>query len=157
MNSAVYNFKRYEDSSLEYTGINRHVADENIGLFSTVISKDEYREMATAQNASMQENPFKKKIIVEQPVQRSLTSKKIYTIPETLEQDNVSEETDNLTFKEIDLSKFRIGTVVRHTTFGKGKVTGIKTGKIMVSFAATNKTLSFPMVIEKGLVTVEEW
>lgn len=76
MNSAVYNFKRYEDSSLEYTGINRHVADENIGLFSTVISKDEYREMATAQNASMQENPFKKKIIVEQPVQRSLTSKK---------------------------------------------------------------------------------
>ena len=71
-----------------------------------------------------------------------------------MEQDNVSEETDNLTFKEIDLSKFRIGTVVRHTTFGKGKVTGIKTGKIMVSFAATNKTLSFPMVIEKGLVTV---
>lgn len=161
MNSAVYNFKRYEDSSLEYTGINRHVADENIGLFSTVISKDEYREMATAQNASMQENPFKKKIIVEQPVQKSLTSKKQYIVSETLKQGNVAEETipltESLAFKEIDLSKFRVGTVVRHTTFGKGKVTGIKPGKIMVSFATTNKTLSFPMVIEKGLVTVEDW
>jgi hypothetical protein len=36
MNDAVYKFKRYEDSSLEYTGINRH-EDENIGLYDTVI------------------------------------------------------------------------------------------------------------------------
>ncbi len=35
MNDAVYKFKRYEDSSLEYTGINRH-AGEKIGGFDTV-------------------------------------------------------------------------------------------------------------------------
>ena len=35
MNDAIYKFKRYEDASLEYTGINKH-ADENIGLFDTV-------------------------------------------------------------------------------------------------------------------------
>lgn len=41
MNDAVYNFKRYEDASLEYTGINKH-AGENIGLYDTVISAKEY-------------------------------------------------------------------------------------------------------------------
>ena len=30
MNEAVYKFKRYEDASLEYTGINRHGKDENV-------------------------------------------------------------------------------------------------------------------------------
>lgn len=35
MNDAVYKFKRYEDSSLEYTGINRHEG-ERIGGYDTV-------------------------------------------------------------------------------------------------------------------------
>lgn len=42
MNDAVYKFKRYEDSSLEYTGISRH-ANEEIGLYDTVISAQEYK------------------------------------------------------------------------------------------------------------------
>ena len=35
MNDAVYKFKRYEDSSLEYTGINKHEG-EKIGLYDTI-------------------------------------------------------------------------------------------------------------------------
>jgi hypothetical protein len=42
MNDAVYKFKRYEDASLEYTGINKH-ADENIGLYDTVLSAEDYK------------------------------------------------------------------------------------------------------------------
>lgn len=41
MNDAVYKFKRYEDASLEYTGINKHEG-EDIGLFSTVLSRRDY-------------------------------------------------------------------------------------------------------------------
>lgn len=41
MNDAVYKFKRYEDASLEYTGINKHEG-EDIGLFSTVLSRKDY-------------------------------------------------------------------------------------------------------------------
>lgn len=44
MNDAVYKFKRYEDASLEYTGINRHEG-ENIGLYDTVISAQDYRSI----------------------------------------------------------------------------------------------------------------
>lgn len=41
MNDAVYKFKRYEDSSLSYTGINKHEG-EDVGLFDTVLSRDDY-------------------------------------------------------------------------------------------------------------------
>ncbi len=43
MNDAVYKFKRYEDASLEYVGINKH-AGEDIGLYDTVISDEDYKE-----------------------------------------------------------------------------------------------------------------
>jgi hypothetical protein len=45
MNDAVYKFKRYEDASLEYIGINKHGEDENVGLFSTVVSSDDSKAM----------------------------------------------------------------------------------------------------------------
>jgi predicted house-cleaning noncanonical NTP pyrophosphatase (MazG superfamily) len=41
MNDAVYKFKRYEDASLSYTGINKHDG-ENVGLFDTTISSGEF-------------------------------------------------------------------------------------------------------------------
>ncbi len=42
MNDAVYKFKRYEDSSLVYAGINKH-ENQSVGLFDTVLSADEYQ------------------------------------------------------------------------------------------------------------------
>ena len=45
MNDAVYKFKRYEDASLTYTGIDKHTG-ENVGLYNTVISRDDYNAMA---------------------------------------------------------------------------------------------------------------
>ena len=44
MNDAVYKFKRYEDASLIYIGINKHEG-EDIGLFDTVISSEGSREI----------------------------------------------------------------------------------------------------------------
>jgi hypothetical protein len=41
MNDAVYKFKRYEDSSLTYTGIWKH-KDEDVGLYDTVLSAEDY-------------------------------------------------------------------------------------------------------------------
>ncbi len=42
MNDAVYKFKRYEDPSLTYSGINKH-AGEKVGLYSTVIEESEFK------------------------------------------------------------------------------------------------------------------
>lgn len=41
MNDAVYKFKRYEDASLVYVGINKHESEE-VGLYDTVLNATEY-------------------------------------------------------------------------------------------------------------------
>lgn len=43
MNDAVYKFKRYEDASLSYIGINKH-ENEDVGLYDTVLSSNDYQE-----------------------------------------------------------------------------------------------------------------
>lgn len=53
MNDAVYKFKRYEDSSLAYAGIDRH-AGEDVGLYSTVLRRQDYEEMAGRLTRSME-------------------------------------------------------------------------------------------------------
>ena len=45
MNDAVGKFKRYEDASLEYIGINRHADETRIGLNDTVITRAEYQRV----------------------------------------------------------------------------------------------------------------
>ncbi len=44
MNQAVFAFRRYEDASLRYTGIESHEGLTHYGLYDTVISVDEYRK-----------------------------------------------------------------------------------------------------------------
>jgi hypothetical protein len=41
MNDAIYKFKQYEDSSLDYSGICKH-DEQFIGGFDTVVSREEY-------------------------------------------------------------------------------------------------------------------
>ena len=53
MNDAVYKFKRYEDASLSYTGINRHEGEDR-GGWDTVLSDADYNKMFTLQQASME-------------------------------------------------------------------------------------------------------
>ncbi len=53
MNDAVYKFKRYEDASLSYTGINRHDGEDR-GGWDTVLSDADYNKMFTLQQASME-------------------------------------------------------------------------------------------------------
>jgi hypothetical protein len=44
MNQAVYSFKRYEDSSLEYSWINRHAFEEKVWGFDQTITVEEFRD-----------------------------------------------------------------------------------------------------------------
>ncbi len=47
MNDAVYKFKRYEDRSLDYTGVDRHQEDSNVGLYNTTLSAEDYANLRT--------------------------------------------------------------------------------------------------------------
>lgn len=51
MNDAVYKFKRYEDTSLSYTGINKHEG-EDIGLYDTVLSRKDLTKIFVNQESA---------------------------------------------------------------------------------------------------------
>ncbi len=52
MNDAIFKFKRYEDASIAYTGIDKH-ADGDIGGWDTVLKKNEYMALFNKQQLSM--------------------------------------------------------------------------------------------------------
>lgn len=52
MNDAIFKFKRYEDASLTYTGVNKHIADE-VGGWDTTIRKIQYEKLFYNQQSSM--------------------------------------------------------------------------------------------------------
>ena len=54
MNDAIFKFKRYEDASLTYTGINKHTADE-VGGWDTTIRRTQYEKLFYNQQSSMSE------------------------------------------------------------------------------------------------------
>lgn len=67
MNDAVYKFKRYEDASLIYTGIDKHTG-ENVGLYSTVISREDYDAMAGQLADSMKADAQREDDLPERPI-----------------------------------------------------------------------------------------
>ena len=155
MNDAVYHFKRYEDASLEYTGINKHVDDENVGLFSTVISKDEYERMdelqkqsmtAKARRAEAKERREAKVTTVKQPaepkpkftvIKPTATSEpKVYpqlapepVMPKAAEPVAAVPQAKASEIKpapaEMDLSIFVPGCRINHNKFGAGIITDV--------------------------------
>jgi len=50
MNDAVYKFKRYEDSSLVYIGVNKHEG-EDAGLYDTVLSSKDYKKFEVVEES----------------------------------------------------------------------------------------------------------
>lgn len=178
MNEAVYNFKRYEDASLEYTGISRHADDENIGLFSTVISKKDYEEMAAAQSDSMKENPFRTVAVAaasgssekkpekkpEIKSQKKPTAHTTYTVhngyavPGLDNSDTMKAADETPEYKTtVDLSKLRVGTIVTNAKYGEGRISKFKPGKVLVAFKDKLAAFVFPQAFEQGHLKVKEW
>ena len=55
MNDAIFKFKRYEDASLFYTGIDKHKGHD-VGGWDIVLKREEYDEMFDRQRRSMKSN-----------------------------------------------------------------------------------------------------
>ena len=81
MNDAVYKFKRYEDASLIYTGIDKHTG-EDVGLYSTVISRADYDAMAGQLAASMEAAPQQDDDIPDKPVFINVSDEDEEYVPE---------------------------------------------------------------------------
>ena len=93
MNDAIFKFKRYEDSSLSYTGIDKHEG-EDIGGWDIVIKRSEYENLFYNQQLTIMENSEQKSEI-------------IIDLPDTygLYQDSEDESIDDVVSMEIPLKK----------------------------------------------------
>ena len=151
MNDAVYKFKRYEDASLSYTGINRHQG-EKVGGYDTVVSNEDYSNMFSLQQASM-EAPE------QAPLDPPDTSAAIPTVrPKPVLPKSTAQSTAALTprEKQIDTSSIKIGSALRHKAFGLGTVKTINGGRIIVTFDGVDKVFQFPGAVQQGFLSIPE-
>ena len=141
MNDAIFKFKRYEDSSLSYTGIQKHVSDE-VGGWDTTIRREEYEKLFYNQQATMEatsdtyENEENNSHSITNDITPlSLAHSSVYT---TVVEDKQKETSPH------DLSDITVGTVVIHSKFGEGIIVNIdKAGKyIRVTFSVGEKTFA---------------
>ena len=174
MNDAVYKFKRYEDASLSYTGINRHEG-ENRGGWDTVITDADYNKMFALQQASMEapapaandvpENPVSRFIKADKPLSEKKPTAVAkeptpYKNPERLAEAVVApkqvEPVTPAPKKEVDLSRVKIGCRLRHKAFGIGVVNRIDHGVIVVAFGNAEKKFPFPGALLEGFLSLPE-
>ncbi len=164
MNDAIFKFKRYEDASLIYTGIDKHKSDE-IGGWDTVIRREEYEKLFYNQQATMEANQrddsSEEEIIIEKPksaptpvvtAKPSLVTAQYGVKSPVLEQPMVKKEKEH----EMDLSSVKIGTTVKHKIFGEGVVAKLNDRHIYVEFKAGQKNFIFPDAFKQGFLNIIE-
>lgn len=184
MNDAVYKFKRYEDSSLSYTGIDKHEG-ENVGGYDTVLTSDEYKNLFASQQLSMtaitqgfddlpdvaidfgsDDEDEEEDIPATTRSRPSVNTRMIK--PEV--RNNVPVHSNGRTSSTptliqskpieapkstIDTSGIKRGSPIIHKTFGKGTVVKITDDKITVAFGKAEKMFVFPDAIQSGFLRME--
>ena len=171
MNDAIFKFKRYEDSSLSYTGIDKHEG-KDIGGWDTVIKREEYQQLFFNQQATMEVPKVIQSEPVEKEVQVTKVQRKIDKKPEKQQViEHEAKPTTSIAPQEksavvkrkqvqpaekpvFDLSGVVEGVIVQHKSFGKGTVTKLDRDKkrIRVKFVDGEKQFVFPDVFKGGFL-----
>lgn len=169
MNDAIFKFKRYEDSSLSYTGIDKHEG-KDVGGWDTVLKKEEYEQLFYNQQATMETTPsaqpdkpdrignvdipVKKPEPVSKPKTEYITGQYGVKPPVPI----VIKEPERKKEIQIDLSGVVEKATVYHKTFGEGTVTKLDKAKkhIRVKFAVGEKNFIFPDAFEMGFLRTEK-
>ncbi len=167
MNDAIFKFKRYEDSSLSYTGIDMHEG-KDVGGWDTVLKKEEYEKLFYNQQSTMDMPEAEQPAPVEdipapKPVQpktpAALKPRQSYVTGQYGVKPTVSMVAEEKTSPRaqqpaqpepdpVDYSKIIVGAKVLHKSFGEGTITKIDQKKTKIDVAFANGSKSF--IIEKS-------
>ncbi len=165
MNDAIFKFKRYEDSSLSYTGIEKHVSDE-IGGWDTVIRREEYEKLFYNQQATMEAPKIEvAEEYIEEPKTPIIERKVVPTSPTLVTVAYGVKSPVTTTVQkaekppkiEIDLSGAVVGATVVHKKFGEGTISNIDKAQkyIKIAFSVGEKMFVFPTCFEQGFLTIK--
>lgn len=171
MNDAIFKFKRYEDSSLSYTGIDKHEG-KDIGGWDTVIKREEYEQLFYNQQSTMESTKYPLEteaellMVAETPVPnmeklKISTTAKPNLVTESfgikkpeLPKTPVIPQVQKPEVVDLDLSGVNVGVAVTHKAFGAGTVTWIDKAQkhIRVTFNVGEKTFIFPDAFKQGFL-----
>lgn len=162
MNDAIFKFKRYEDASLIYTGIDKH-KNEEVGGWDTTIRRKEYERLFYNQQFSM--NDITQHLYVankDNDVKKNKDIIKNSSDDVQKSKDSIEQKADTSLDEEKDwdniLSSLSVGSHVYHNKFGKGEI--IKIGKdndkyVYIKFVVGEKKFVFPDAFVNGFLMVE--
>lgn len=168
MNDAIFKFKRYEDASLTYTGINKHDNDE-VGGWDTTIRKTQYERLFYNQQSSMSaidhstytqttESPKEVRPVNRETVKPAAVQAKpaVATQPTKplvvpVSKPEPASGSDDLRAR---LEKIEVEDLVHHKKFGKGEVVKINKNEkfIFIKFMLGEKKFIFPDAFLMGFL-----
>lgn len=160
MNQGIFGFRKYENSSLSYTGIDKH-AGESVGGWDTVLRREEYEELYGKQQATMTDfeeilisekysaekagNTAENEIaaaVTDNAVTNNATANDAATALQKQDEEKLAAEK---ALQEM-LQKVQVGVTVTHKKFGSGTIVWIDSAKkyIRIKFDAGEKQFVFP-------------
>lgn len=167
MNDAVYKFRRYEDASLSYTGIEKHEYNARVGLFDTSLSREDYENMkrrdsllnangyairseSSTPNADAPTSVATKQTSVEPKRASSFSIQKTNAVKTDSAEvsktapANATPQPVAEAVSQEDLNKLGRGSIVRHKAFGSGRVVSVAGDKITVNLGGKERVFKFP-------------
>ena len=163
MNQAIYQFKRYEDASLVYTGIDAHDEDE-IGGWDTSIRKEEYNRLFYNQQASMAADVSEEVDIPDIPVKpapkptptaakpQSVTAQFGFKSPEPEKPKPMAAKKE----PEIRAPEVTVGMKVYHKVFKDGTVVKFDGKFVTVRFGIGEKKFQYPNGFTGGFLEIRQ-
>ena len=174
MNDAIFKFKRYEDASLTYTGIDKHTNDE-VGGWDTTIRRTQYEKLFYNQQSSMSEVDYSaysrnSEVVEDKRAEQQRTAVKVERPqPKPVVQPQPTRSAvpaspkssaapNNAEFDlKTQLESLAVDSTVLHKKFGRGTVVKINKNEkfIHIKFTLGEKKFIFPDALLMGFLEVE--
>lgn len=149
MNQGIFGFRKYENSSLSYTGIDKH-AGEAVGGWDTVLRREEYDALYSKQQATLTD--FEKALLPGAYLDDSVIER-----PASAPAGVNGESEQGKDIWETVLANVKAGDGVTHKKFGDGTITWIGVDKkyLKVKFAVGEKQFIFPDAFVMGFLSLK--
>ena len=168
VHDAIFKFKRYEDASLTYTGVNKHVDDE-VGGWDTTIRKTQYEKLFYNQQYSMvsmddsvysdveETKPIERKEVVKKPHSQSKPVVSSQPVKQPIPSKPSLQPTQAKVDIKAQLDALTVDSIVHHKKFGKGTVVKLNKNEkfIHVKFNLGEKKFVYPDAFLMGFLVVE--
>lgn len=155
MNQGIFGFRKYENSSLNYMGIDKHEG-EAIGGWDTVLRREEYEALYSKQQATISDlsDTIASAAETKAVGEISANTKDDTTVKETVEVEK--QEEPQIDWENI-LTDVGVGTTVKHKMFGEGTVVWMDKAKkyIRIKFKKGEKQFIFPDAFIGGFLSIK--